>query len=75
MGAGRAGWQTMSTTSFAVTYDYRCPFARNVHEHLVEAMRGGAEWDVEFLPFSLTQAHIEEGEDAGVGRGPTRRRI
>jgi len=51
----------MSTPSFGVTYDYRCPFARNVHEHLVEGVRGGADWTVEFLPFSLTQAHVEEG--------------
>ncbi len=51
----------MSTLSFGVTYDYRCPFARNVHEHLVDAVRGGADWNVEYLPFSLTQAHVEEG--------------
>jgi len=51
----------MSRPAFAVTYDYRCPFARNVHEHLVEAVRAGAEWDLEYLPFSLTQSHIEEG--------------
>jgi hypothetical protein len=51
----------MSRATFAVTYDYRCPFARNVHEHLVEAVRAGAEWDVEYLPFSLTQSHVEEG--------------
>jgi hypothetical protein len=53
----------MSTPPFGVTFDYRCPFARNVHEHLVEAMEGGADWDVEFLPFSLTQSHVEEGEE------------
>jgi hypothetical protein len=52
----------VSTRSFSVTYDYRCPFARNVHEHIVEAVRGGADWVVEFVPFSLTQSHIEEGE-------------
>jgi hypothetical protein len=46
---------------FGVTYDYRCPFARNAHEHLVVALRGGADWDVEFTPFSLSQAHVEEG--------------
>jgi hypothetical protein len=51
----------VNTRSFGVTYDYRCPFARNVHEHLVTALRGGADWDVEFLPFSLSQVHIEEG--------------
>ena len=53
----------MSTPPFGVTFDYRCPFARNVHEHLVTAMEGGADWNVEFLPFSLTQSHIEEGEE------------
>jgi hypothetical protein len=51
----------MSRATFAVTYDYRCPFARNVHEHLVEGVRAGAGWDVEYVPFSLTQSHIEEG--------------
>jgi predicted DsbA family dithiol-disulfide isomerase len=50
--------------SFAVTYDYRCPFARNVHEHLVEALKAGARWDVQFLPFSLSQVHVEEGGTA-----------
>lgn len=51
-----------SPLSFAVTWDYRCPFARNVHEHLVTGLRGGASWDVTFLPFSLGQVHVEEGE-------------
>lgn len=48
--------------SFAVTFDYRCPFARNVHEHLLTALEAGADWDVRFLPFSLDQAHVAEGE-------------
>jgi DSBA-like thioredoxin domain len=48
-------------TSFAVTWDYRCPFARNAHEHIVTALEAGADWDVTFLPFSLGQAHVEEG--------------
>jgi hypothetical protein len=47
--------------SFAVTWDYRCPFARNAHEHLLAALQGGADWDVQFLIFSLEQAHVEEG--------------
>ena len=51
----------MSRRAFSVTYDYRCPFARNAHEHLVAALRGGADWDVEFTPFSLSQVHVEEG--------------
>ena len=46
---------------FSVSYDYRCPFARNAHEHVVEALRGGADWDVTFVPFSLSQVHVEEG--------------
>jgi hypothetical protein len=46
---------------FAVTWDYRCPFARNVHEHIVVALAAGAPWDVTFLPFSLTQTHVPEG--------------
>jgi len=47
--------------SFAVTWDYRCPFARNAHEHLLSGLEGGADWDVDFKVFSLDQAHIEEG--------------
>ena len=47
--------------SFAVTWDYRCPFARNAHEHLLAGLQGGADWDVRFLVFSLEQAHVEEG--------------
>jgi len=47
--------------SFGLTFDYRCPFARLVHDHVVEGLRAGAEWDVTFLPFCLGQAHVEEG--------------
>jgi len=49
---------------FAVTWDYRCPFARNAHEHLVTALADGADWDVTFLPFSLSQVHVPEGGTA-----------
>jgi hypothetical protein len=49
-------------TSFSVNWDYRCPFARNAHEHVVEALRDGADWDVRFVPFSLGQVHVTEGE-------------
>ena len=51
----------MSQLEFAITYDYRCPWARNMHEHVVTGLQGGADWDVTFLPFSLNQAHVEEG--------------
>ena len=47
---------------FAVTWDYRCPFARNAHEALVKGLREGRDWDVRFWPFSLDQVHVEEGE-------------
>jgi hypothetical protein len=49
-------------TDFAVTWDYRCPFARNAHEHLLAALRDGTEWNVRFVPFSLGQVHVAEGE-------------
>jgi predicted DsbA family dithiol-disulfide isomerase len=46
----------------AVTFDYRCPFARNGHEAVVNALRGGADLDIRFVPFSLDQTHVPEGE-------------
>jgi hypothetical protein len=49
-------------TDFAVTWDYRCPFARNAHEHLIEGLRAGADWNVRFVPFSLGQVHVAQGE-------------
>lgn len=48
--------------SFAITWDYRCPFARNMHEHLLTGLAAGADWQVHFVPFSLGQAHVEEGQ-------------
>lgn len=47
---------------FALTWDYRCPFARNGHEALVKGLREGRDWDVRFWPFSLDQVHVEEGD-------------
>lgn len=47
--------------NFAVTYDYRCPFARNACEHIFAGLRAGAPWNVEFTPFSLSQVHVHEG--------------
>jgi protein-disulfide isomerase-like protein with CxxC motif len=52
----------MDNRGFAVTWDYLCPFARNAHEHLVAGLEAGAPWDVTFVPFSLMQAHVEEGD-------------
>ena len=41
---------------FAVLFDYRCPFARIAHEHVLEGVEEGAEWDVHFQAFSLSAA-------------------
>ncbi|TAN29841.1 MAG: protein-disulfide isomerase [Actinomycetota bacterium] len=52
----------MDTIKFNVNWDYRCPFARIVNEHVVVGLKNGANWEVEFIPFSLTQVHTEEGD-------------
>jgi len=49
---------------FAVSFDYRCPFARNGHESVVAGLRAGRDWDVTFLPFSLDQVHVEDDAPA-----------
>lgn len=49
------------STAFAVTWDYRCPFARIGHQHVLAGLRDGADWDVHFVPFSLGQMHVAEG--------------
>lgn len=46
---------------FSVTWDYRCPFARNGHEHILDGLDAGAEWDVTFVPYFLNQTHVPEG--------------
>jgi len=50
------------TIEFAITWDYRCPFARNAHEHVTAALRAGADLRARFVPFSLGQVHVAEGE-------------
>jgi 2-hydroxychromene-2-carboxylate isomerase len=52
----------MAHLTFAATWDYRCPFARNAHEHVLTALEAGADWDVTFVPFSLGQVHVAEGD-------------
>lgn len=46
---------------FSVTFDYRSPFAFIVSDAVFKALEAGADWEVSFRPFSLAQAHIEEG--------------
>lgn len=48
-------------TPFVLLYDYRCPFARNLHEHVLVAMAEGLELDVRFEPWTLSQGHVAEG--------------
>ena len=55
---------------FAVSFDYRCPFARNAHESVIAGLENGADWKVTFTPFSLDQVHVEEDEPAVWDREP-----
>ncbi len=50
--------------SFRLTYDYLCPFARIANETVVDALEAGADWDVSFHPFSLSQVHVDDDESA-----------
>ena len=57
--------------SIAVTFDYRCPFAYNAHSSVIAALREGADLDVRYVPFSLDQIHVPEGEPAMWERDPS----
>jgi predicted DsbA family dithiol-disulfide isomerase len=50
------------SAAFGLTWDYRCPFARNMAEHVITGLQAGAGWDVTWVPFSLSQVHVAEGE-------------
>ncbi|MCU1379490.1 MAG: hypothetical protein JWN29_2473 [Acidimicrobiales bacterium] len=59
----------MPPRTFAVTFDYRCPFARIAHEHVLDGLEAGADWDVQFQPFSLSAAKDptwDRGQDSGL---------
>jgi hypothetical protein len=49
------------TREIAVTFDYRCPFARNAHEAVVTMDQQGSDVRWRYLAFSLDQVHVEEG--------------
>ena len=51
----------MTLPTFSVSFDYRCPFAKNIHLHLIAALRRGADFDVTFEPWTLSQGHRAEG--------------
>lgn len=46
---------------FAITFDYRCPFARNAAEAVLDGLAEGRPWSARFHAFSLSQVHVEEG--------------
>jgi protein-disulfide isomerase-like protein with CxxC motif len=48
--------------SFDLSFDYRCPFAKNIHLHVIEALRAGADFEVNFAPWSLSQGSLDDGE-------------
>jgi plasmid stability protein len=52
----------VTAISFSINWDYRCPYARNANEHVVAALADGADWDVQFLAFSLDQTHVADGQ-------------
>ncbi len=47
--------------SFQLSYDYRCPFAKNIHLHVVTALRAGADFEVTFVPWTMSQGNHAEG--------------
>ncbi len=50
------------TRKFGIAFDYLCPWARNLHEHVVAGLQDGADWTVEFVAYSLKQGHVPEGQ-------------
>lgn len=49
---------------FGITFDYLCPFARNANEAVLNGMAAGRDWEPRYVPFSLAQVHIEDGDPA-----------
>ncbi|MBW4079375.1 MAG: hypothetical protein HIU84_12880 [Acidobacteria bacterium] len=47
--------------TFDVSYDYRCPFAKNIHLHLVAALEAGADFDVNFVAWTMSQGYKSHG--------------
>ena len=51
----------MSVPAFKLSYDYRCPFAKNIHLHVITALRAGADFDITFSPWTMSQNHRASG--------------
>jgi hypothetical protein len=47
--------------TFQLSYDYRCPFAKNIHLHVVTALRAGADFNVTFVPWTMSQGYRVSG--------------
>jgi len=48
-------------TAFELSYDYRCPFAKNIHLHMVSALKAGGTFDVTFVPWTMSQGYKADG--------------
>ena len=57
-------------TSFDLSYDYRCPFAKNIHLHVLKALEAGADFNVNFVPWTMSQGYQEDGAP-GVWNDPS----
>ena len=53
-----------------MTFDYLCPFARNAFEAIAAGIEAGRDWQVRSIPFSLSHAHVPEGETPAWDRVP-----
>ena len=62
----------MNTPPFELTFDYRCPWARKVHLHVLAGLRAGADWNVRFRPFVLGQSSIDEHGGVDLWDDPTK---
>lgn len=48
-------------TAFELSYDYRCPFAKNMHLHVLTALDAGADFTVDFVPWTMSQGYKADG--------------
>jgi hypothetical protein len=48
-------------TTFEISFDYRCPFAKNMHLHVIRALDAGADFDVTFIPWTMSQGYKASG--------------
>lgn len=45
---------------FELSYDYRCPFAKNIHLHVLSALEAGADFEIDFVPWTMSQGYKHE---------------